>query len=109
MKVEVIAPPERMQSAWLGGSILASLSNFQQMFITKQAIHTLARALVLALSLAPTPTPTPAPTPTPTPTPTPSPSPTPTPTPTPTPYPTPYPMPPQRAERAQPIGRRRLL
>ena len=39
MKVEVIAPPERMQSAWLGGSILASLSNFQQMFITKQAIR----------------------------------------------------------------------
>ena len=36
MRVKVIAPPERKYSAWIGGSILASLSTFQQMWITKQ-------------------------------------------------------------------------
>ncbi|KAM6159880.1 actin-related protein T3 [Erethizon dorsatum] len=32
--VQVIAPPERKLSAWMGGSILASLSAFQDMWIT---------------------------------------------------------------------------
>ena len=36
MKVRVVAPPERKYSAWFGGSILASLSTFQQMWISKQ-------------------------------------------------------------------------
>ena len=36
MKIKVIAPPERKYSAWIGGSILASLSTFQQMWMTKQ-------------------------------------------------------------------------
>ncbi|XP_071368235.1 actin, non-muscle 6.2-like [Centroberyx affinis] len=36
MKIEVIAPPDRKYSVWLGGSILASLSSFQQMLISKQ-------------------------------------------------------------------------
>ena len=36
MKIKVIAPPERKYSVWIGGSILASLSTFQQMWITKQ-------------------------------------------------------------------------
>ena len=35
MKVKVIAPPERKYSVWIGGSILASLSTFSQMWITK--------------------------------------------------------------------------
>jgi len=35
MKINVIDPPERKFSTWMGGSILASLSNFQPMFITK--------------------------------------------------------------------------
>jgi len=35
MKVKVIAPAERMYSVWIGGSILASLSNFVNMWITK--------------------------------------------------------------------------
>jgi actin beta/gamma 1 len=34
MKINVIAPPERKYSAWIGGSILASLSTFQQMSIS---------------------------------------------------------------------------
>ncbi|NXW07992.1 ACTC protein, partial [Fregetta grallaria] len=32
----IIAPPERKYSVWIGGSILASLSTFQQMWISKQ-------------------------------------------------------------------------
>ena len=36
MKIKVIAPPERKYSAWIGGSILASMSDFQPMWITKQ-------------------------------------------------------------------------
>jgi actin-related protein len=36
IKVKVVAPPERKYSVWIGGSILSSLSTFQQMWITKQ-------------------------------------------------------------------------
>ena len=36
MMVRITAPPERKYSAWIGGSILASLYCFQQMSITKQ-------------------------------------------------------------------------
>nr|GMD86076.1 putative actin family [Ipomoea batatas] len=32
MKIKVVAPPERKYSVWIGGSILASLSTFQQVF-----------------------------------------------------------------------------
>eukprot|EP00397_Hematodinium_sp_SG-2012_P018988 GEMP01019490.1.p1 GENE.GEMP01019490.1~~GEMP01019490.1.p1 ORF type:complete len:377 (+),score=94.31 GEMP01019490.1:46-1176(+) len=36
MKIKVVAPPERKYSVWIGGSILSSLSTFQQMWISKQ-------------------------------------------------------------------------
>ncbi|KAL9969357.1 hypothetical protein ACROYT_G021562 [Oculina patagonica] len=36
MKIKIIAPPERKYFAWIGGSILASLSTFEQMWISKQ-------------------------------------------------------------------------
>ena len=36
IKVKVIAPPERRHGVWIGGSIMASLSTFQQMWISKQ-------------------------------------------------------------------------
>jgi len=36
MKIKIIASPERKNSIWIGGSILASLSTFQQMWISKQ-------------------------------------------------------------------------
>lgn len=32
MKVKIVSPPERKYSVWIGGSILASLSTFQQMW-----------------------------------------------------------------------------
>merc|ERR1712228_302550 len=36
IKVKIVAPPERKYSVWIGGSILGSLSTFQQMWISKQ-------------------------------------------------------------------------
>ena len=36
MKVNIIAPPERKYSSWIGGSILASLPTFQSMWISKE-------------------------------------------------------------------------
>ncbi|XP_043968128.1 actin-5-like [Gambusia affinis] len=36
VKIQVVAPAERRFSFWTGGSILASLSSFQQMWISKQ-------------------------------------------------------------------------
>lgn len=36
VKVKVFSPPERLNSAWMGASTLASLSTFQSMWITKQ-------------------------------------------------------------------------
>ena len=38
MKIKIIAPPERKYSVWIGGSILASLSTFQQMWISKEGM-----------------------------------------------------------------------
>jgi len=35
IKVKVVAPPERKYSVWIGGSILSSLSTFQEMWISK--------------------------------------------------------------------------
>merc|ERR1719412_1441996 len=34
-KVKIVAPPERKFSVWIGGSILSSLSTFQDMWVTK--------------------------------------------------------------------------
>ena len=36
VKVKVVAPPERKYSVWIGGSILSSLSTFQQMWVKKE-------------------------------------------------------------------------
>jgi len=36
MKIKLVAPPERKYSVWIGGSILASLTSFQNMWLTKQ-------------------------------------------------------------------------
>merc|ERR1711964_624458 len=45
IKIKIIAPPERKHSVWIGGSILASLSTFQQMWITKQEYESAAPPL----------------------------------------------------------------
>jgi len=35
VKIRIVAPPERKYSVWIGGSILSSLSTFQQMWISR--------------------------------------------------------------------------
>lgn len=39
MKIKVVAPPERKYSVWIGGSILASLSTFQQVCFQNSYKH----------------------------------------------------------------------
>ncbi|XP_054161007.1 actin, clone 302-like [Oppia nitens] len=39
MNIKIIAPPERKYSVWIGGSIVGSLSCFQQMCITNHEYH----------------------------------------------------------------------
>jgi actin-related protein len=46
MKIKIIAPPERKYSVWIGGSILASLSTFQQMWISKEEYDESGPAIV---------------------------------------------------------------
>jgi len=36
IKVKVVAPPERKYSVWIGGSILSSLSSFQEMWVSRE-------------------------------------------------------------------------
>lgn len=35
-RIKIIAPPERKYSVWIGGSILASLSSFSPLWISKE-------------------------------------------------------------------------
>lgn len=35
-KIRIAAPPERLYSAWIGGSVLASLSSFKSMWVSKK-------------------------------------------------------------------------
>ncbi|KAH3765044.1 actin, cytoplasmic 2 [Pelomyxa schiedti] len=44
--IKIIAPPERKYSVWIGGSILASLSTFQQMWISKEEYDESGPAIV---------------------------------------------------------------
>ena len=46
VRVKTIAPPERKYSVWIGGSILASLSTFQLMWISKQEYDESGPAIV---------------------------------------------------------------
>ena len=56
MKIKVVAPPERKYSVWIGGSILASLSTFQQMWIAKAEYDESGPSIgVSTLSLLPLP------------------------------------------------------
>jgi actin beta/gamma 1 len=47
MKIKVVAPPERKYSVWIGGSILSSLSTFQQMWISKNEYDESGPSIVL--------------------------------------------------------------
>ena len=46
MKINIIAPPERKYSVWIGGSILASLSTFQNKWISKQEYDEFGSSIV---------------------------------------------------------------
>ncbi|KAL1206915.1 putative actin-5 [Cardamine amara subsp. amara] len=46
MKIKIVAPPERKYSVWIGGSILASLDTFQQMWVTKAEYEENGAAIV---------------------------------------------------------------
>ena len=54
MKIKVVAPPERKYSVWIGGSILASLSTFQQVsLLYSNGFPSYHRALTICLALEP--------------------------------------------------------
>ena len=46
MSVKVFAPPERKDFAWIGGSILASLSTFQEKWISIEEYHESGPAII---------------------------------------------------------------
>jgi len=39
MRINIFAPPERLYSTWIGGSILAGLSTFRKMYVTVDDWH----------------------------------------------------------------------
>jgi len=46
IKVKIVAPPERKYSVWIGGSILSSLSTFQEMWINRTEYDEAGPAIV---------------------------------------------------------------
>ena len=36
MKIKIIAPPERKYSVWIGGSIMASLPTYKNVWVSKE-------------------------------------------------------------------------
>jgi len=46
IKIKILAPPERKYSVWIGGSILASLSTFGEMWISKEEYDESGPAIV---------------------------------------------------------------
>ncbi|KAF3827643.1 hypothetical protein GH733_000878 [Mirounga leonina] len=46
MKIKIISPPEHKYSVWIGGSMLASLSTFQQMWISKPEYDELGPSII---------------------------------------------------------------
>jgi len=46
IKPRVVAPPERKYSVWIGGSILASLTTFQNMWVTRKEYDEVGPAII---------------------------------------------------------------
>ena len=46
IRVKVVAPPERKYSVWIGGSILSSLSTFENMWVTKEEYDDVGASIV---------------------------------------------------------------
>ncbi|XDV45443.1 hypothetical protein PO909_013544 [Leuciscus waleckii] len=51
IKIKIIAPPERKYSVWIGGSILASLSTVQKMWISNQEYDEFGPSIIHRSSL----------------------------------------------------------
>ena len=51
VKIKITAPPERKYSAWIGGSILYSLSSFQQLWISKEEYYEHGPSIINQLPL----------------------------------------------------------
>ena len=47
MKINITAPPQRRYSVWIGGSILASLSTFEQMWISKEEYEEFGPSIII--------------------------------------------------------------
>ena len=45
-KVDVISPPQRRYSVWMGGSVLSSLTNFQEKWITRREYEDYGASIV---------------------------------------------------------------
>ena len=46
MKTKVVAPPERKYSVWIGGSIMSSLSTFQEVWIVREEYDEYGPAII---------------------------------------------------------------
>lgn len=46
MKVNIVAPPERKHTVWIGGSILASLSSFQKLWCLKEEYNEFGPSII---------------------------------------------------------------
>lgn len=46
IQMKIIKPPDRKYSAWIGGSVLASLSTFRVMWITKNEYNEIGPSIV---------------------------------------------------------------
>lgn len=46
IRVKILAPPERKFLSWIGGSILGSLSTFQQQWITQEMYQEVGPGIV---------------------------------------------------------------
>jgi len=46
VRLRVVAPPERRYSVWIGGSIVASLSNYKRMWIDREEYEEMGPSIV---------------------------------------------------------------
>jgi len=46
MNIQIVAPPERQYSVWIGGSFISSLSTFRQMWISKQEYDEIGPSII---------------------------------------------------------------
>jgi centractin len=50
-KIRIAAPPERLYSTWIGGSILASLATFKHMWVSRKDYNEMGANVLSARTL----------------------------------------------------------